>query len=64
MRKNKYRQGSVIRTIGELLCEIEAGRYVYLNHKPQNPGWVISMQLRAVLLFLNSGRIRKAEAND
>jgi hypothetical protein len=59
----KYRPGKPIKTMSELAKEIDAGRIVYLRHKPQNPGWLRSMTYHSLQWFVHGGSAFKALEN-
>jgi hypothetical protein len=63
-RQNKYRMGGLIRSMDEVVAEVKAGRYIYLRHKPQHPGWVLSLQLKTLLDNLDRHEIRFAVENE
>lgn len=60
---NKFRQGAVIKTMAVLVKELDAGRWIYWNHKPQHPGWIISMTYRTLRQAVAVGMLRKTKEN-
>lgn len=68
MSKRKWRKGGVIHTLDELIAQGDRAEHiVYLRDRPCSIGWIWSMQLRTVMLFLNRGAFRQAlpaEEND
>lgn len=56
MKKNKYRPGMKIKSMAELAMLVEGGQYIYLNHKPMHPGWIMSMQFRCLMEYVWQGR--------
>lgn len=60
MSKRIYKPGATIRRMDSLCKILFQGEYVYLRDRPIHPSWVISMQLRTVLIFLTAERFRKA----
>jgi hypothetical protein len=63
MKKNKYRPGRIVRSWNSLMNEIGKGRYVYLGHKVQHPGWVTSMTVRSLNQYMTAGLIKKSKEN-
>lgn len=58
--KNKFKKGRKIRTLGVLVAHLRRGGWVYWNHKPLHPGWMISMSLQTILAAILRGLLRKA----
>ena len=54
-RINKYVKGLRIVDLNRLHALIMAGRWIYLKGRPKHPGWIQSMQLRAILREMNGG---------
>ena len=61
--KRKYKKGLLIIELSRLVDEILAGRCVYLNHKPQNPAWLMNMNLHTLNSFVKSHRVWQAVEN-
>ena len=59
-RQNKYRPGPKIRDMAELSAHLDAGRYVYWNHKPQHPSWLASMTYHTLRGAVRKGILRIA----
>lgn len=63
MKQKKFRQGTVL-TPEQAVELISAGRYVYWRHKPQHPGWMLSMRLNSVIGAARMGLLREAILNE
>lgn len=62
-RKNKYVPGPQLASLLAVVAAVEAGNYIYLNHKPQHPRVVSSMTMDTVRGFAIHGRARLALFN-
>ena len=62
-RARMFREGNTV-TMAELIEGIQAGEWFCINGKPTHPGWIASMQLRAVMTGVAMGRICRAIRND
>ena len=59
MYNRKYKPGRTIKTLNELEKALNETGWVYIRHKVQHKGWVISLQLRTVLGDLKAGSFKK-----
>ena len=67
MSRTKYRKGERVRSMEELTAILEEasrrgddGALVYLNHKPQNRGWLMNMSYRSLRGFVRHERAWRA----
>lgn len=60
MRTKMFEKGEQIKSMDELSSELRKGNYVFLNHKPQHPGWVGSMMFRTLEAYVRGGGARFA----
>lgn len=63
MRKHKFRPGRTIRTLTDAVRRIDKGEWIYFNHKPQHPGWMLSVQLQTIRASVQRGFLRQAIRN-
>ena len=61
--KQKYRPGNRIPGLTELDRAIERGEYVFWNHKPQHPAFIVSMKFKTVRDGLRAGVLFYAVPN-
>lgn len=62
-RKNKFIKGNKLTNMTQLLIQVNKGRYVYFNHKPQHPGIIKSMTLNTLLNAIYSGMLYTTKEN-
>jgi hypothetical protein len=63
-RKTKYVKGEAVTSIDELLSDIHAGRFVYLNGVPKHPLWLHCMTLQTIEGFVRNRRLHHAVRRD
>jgi hypothetical protein len=64
MSKPKYKPGSKILTINELLSRLESDGVVYWRGKVQNKRWITCLQLELVIKIVKNGSFKVAEKNE
>lgn len=63
MRKKKFTRGEKIEDYGEAVRLIVGGNYIFMNHKPMHPGWMMGMQLGTVIRMTRGGMLYEAIRN-
>lgn len=63
LSKRKFRKGRPIRTLAKLVQALEAGRWVFLQHKAYHPAFLEGMTLRSIHWWLLKGNFCLAEPN-
>ncbi len=58
--RRMYEPGAKVASMQELASALEAGRWVFINHKPYHPGWLVSMTYHSLRLYVRAGRVRVA----
>ena len=48
MRKNKYTPGEYIKTVQDLLRELEDNKYVYYRSRPLYPSFILHMNFETI----------------
>ncbi len=48
----RFRPGQEFRSVTDLIREVEAGRWIYLNKKPYHPGVAMSMTVATLRGFI------------
>jgi hypothetical protein len=62
--KRKFRKGEQIRNLEHLCRCLGSGRWIYWNHKPLHPGWILSMTLQTLRGGIMRGILWIAEPNE
>ena len=60
MHRKKFKPGRLIRTLGRLCAMLEAGAWIYWRHKPQHPGWIEGIPIRALRNAMKNQWLREA----
>jgi hypothetical protein len=60
-RQKKFKRGRVVSSTTKLVRLVEAGNWIYWNHKPQHPKVIASMTLRTLQGAVLAGILRLAE---
>jgi hypothetical protein len=63
-RPHKFVPGEKITKVEDAVEVILMGLYIYENHKPQHPGWMMSQPLSLIASSARSGKLRYAVLND
>ena len=58
--KRIYKPGPTIKTMNELVKELDKDNYVFFRHKAYHPGWVRGFKIGYVMWNLRAGNVRKA----
>lgn len=61
MTARKYRPGRRITSLNTLMRRLDKDGFIYLRHKIQHKGWVLSLQFRTILSNISGGWVRTAE---
>lgn len=59
----RFRAGQEIRSVTDLVRELEAGRWVYINKKPYHPGVAMSMTVATLRGFILRRMVTKTIEN-
>ncbi len=59
----KYKKGHRITGMTELDMCFDAGEYIYWNHKPQHPSWLMSMQYNSLKNAVKQGILFTTKEN-
>lgn len=59
-RQTRFVPGPQIISAAAAVAVIEAGGWLYFNHKPLHPGWTSSMTIHSITCFARRGMIRLA----
>lgn len=60
MRKKKYRQGPLIKTMSDFSEHTDQGGWTYFRNKPLHPGWITGMPFRTLKKLVKGQSLRKA----
>jgi len=61
MYKRKYKPGREIISFEGLRYYLKKDKFVYLRNKIQAEGWVLSLQFRTLIQYLDQGLIKRAK---
>lgn len=59
----KFIRGPMITSLHEVVVALEAGRFLYLNHKPLSPGFYQNWQMHEVAKQVRRGNLFQALEN-
>lgn len=59
----RFRRGELVEDIHALVAALQAGRWIYFNHKPQHPSVLMNMSLATLRGSLQAQRLRYALEN-
>lgn len=62
-RPRKYTPGDPITNVADAVMAILMGRYMYVNGRPQHPGWMQNWSVRQLDVTCRSGQLRIAVPN-
>lgn len=62
MYKQKYKEGTKIESMLDLIAFLNHNNFVYINKKILHKSWVLNLRLKYLISAIDAGRVFKAKS--